>query len=219
MTPLCSVTWAEISCRDTSRGPGVEITAVSQTNLGGSIPAWVQSQGRRLAKSKFLGKGTLFLFRRPIIRIACLDVRTRFWIVPIYICHHLPTYCRLCKSRWPSLQSPNIIRVSFHGSYQLVTAFAASPFHLSSLPTMWSCSQPSHHAGNTSDMQRICKGYVMCFFPTSNSLPKVSISFAWLLARLLPWARCLGWDRVPKRLRLKAMESKWQVDGIEFKWL
>lgn len=34
---------------------GLEITAVSQTNLGGSIPAWVQSQGRRLAKSKFLG--------------------------------------------------------------------------------------------------------------------------------------------------------------------
>ena len=33
---------------------GVEITAVSQTNLGGSIPAWVQSQGRRLAKSKLL---------------------------------------------------------------------------------------------------------------------------------------------------------------------
>lgn len=32
----------------------VEITAVSQTNLGGSIPAWVQSQGRRLAKSKLL---------------------------------------------------------------------------------------------------------------------------------------------------------------------
>ena len=32
----------------------LEITAVSQTNLGGSIPAWVQSQGRRLAKSKLV---------------------------------------------------------------------------------------------------------------------------------------------------------------------
>lgn len=30
----------------------LEITAISQTDLGGSIPAWVQSQGRRLAKNK-----------------------------------------------------------------------------------------------------------------------------------------------------------------------
>ena len=45
---------------DIGRPRGLEITAISQTDLGGSIPAWVQSQGRRLAKNKRLGGGSVF---------------------------------------------------------------------------------------------------------------------------------------------------------------